>query len=165
LRDCSDSKTIPKKPRFQIKKELAGLDKNIKIVYNDKLALTKKPTRGSVYMNGEDYKEASIMVEWFHWIWIALLVSGLFIKGAFPWYAHIHNAVVATTVMSQILWLGCPIVAIQEDLMAKYDHHKHLHGSLTCYLIEKFFDIKVPWQMIASQLAITMVATLLFFLR
>ncbi len=104
------------------------------------------------------YKRLADAVAIFHWILIAYLISGLFFQIAFPWYAKIHLIIVATVGISQLLWLGCPLVTLENALRAKYDPSAKYYGSFT-YNAFKKIGITLPPIVISLQMIILLIIT------
>lgn len=111
------------------------------------------------------YRKLANIVFWFHWIWVAIILGSWITAAIFPWCRPIYLAVVTTTVISQVLWLGCPLVALENALRAKYDPSKVYSGSFICHYIKKQFGVRMSPLVITAQLAITMVASVIFWVR
>lgn len=78
----------------------------------------------------------------FHLIWITLLLGGIFITIIYPSYIIIHKIILITTVISQVIFLGCPIVTVQNLIQRKYLNNLHEPiCSFTDFLLNKFFGI------------------------
>jgi hypothetical protein len=94
----------------------------------------------------------------FHMFWIACLLLGWLVS------KRMHIWAVVTTITAQILFLGCPLTALEMSLRRKYDPYNHQYtGSFMCHLLHKWFSIQVPSWAITACLGIiaTLVATAL----
>jgi len=52
----------------------------------------------------------------FHMLWVVILIGGGVVSIAVGWYRPIHFAVVGVTVVSQLLFLGCPLTTLEVAL-------------------------------------------------
>ncbi|NTW13931.1 MAG: DUF2784 domain-containing protein [Candidatus Moranbacteria bacterium] len=100
------------------------------------------------------YRVLADAVEVFHWVWIVLMMAGIPLQFIYPPYAPIHLTIVTATIISQILWLGCPLVALENALRAKYDPRRTYTGSFVCHFLKKRFNITVSPLVIVIQLVL-----------
>ncbi len=90
------------------------------------------------------YRRLAIIVSWLHWVWIVLLIGGMALQFVLPWYTPIEMVVIFVTITSQILFLGCPMVTLENALHRKYDPSKTDTGSLVCRYLKKWFGLDIP---------------------
>lgn len=90
------------------------------------------------------YRKLANIVFWFHWVWVALLIGGGALQFIFPWYKPIQMVIVTVTITSQIVFLGCPIVALEKALRRKYDPSETYTGSFVCHYLKKWFGLDIP---------------------
>ncbi|NTW14615.1 MAG: DUF2784 domain-containing protein [Candidatus Moranbacteria bacterium] len=104
------------------------------------------------------YRILADSVMWFHWFWIALMLGGIFFSINHPWYVPFHGLIIATTITGQILFLGCPLVALESALRRKYDPSVSYTGSFTCHYLNEWFGIVVsPQVMVVILLVISLI--------
>lgn len=110
------------------------------------------------------YQRLANATFWFHWIWAVLLVLGSLISVYFPWYKSAHAFIVTITITSQIVFLGCPLVALENAFRAKYNPREKYYGSFICHYFNKHFGIKPPPLLITALLiVITIVSAVVVF--
>ena len=111
------------------------------------------------------YRRLANAVFLFHWFWIALLLGGVFIQTTFEWYKPIQMIVVTSSVAAQIIWLGCPLVALENALRAKYNPDERYYGSFVCYYLRRWLGVKVPPILITATLVIIVATSAFVWLR
>ena len=110
------------------------------------------------------YRFLADAVSGFHYFWIVLLLSGVILQLVFPWYGPINAVILAITIVSQIVWLGCPLVTLENAFRKKYDPYACFSGSFVCNRLKKWFGVEPrPWMIIATLAAIS-VLTIFFYL-
>lgn len=87
-----------------------------------------------------------------------LLVIGYLLGGSafvltkyasdYPFIRSLHLLFVGITVISQIVFLGCPLVELEAYFRRKYNPDYSYHGSFTVYLIEKMSGVTVPVEIV-----------------
>ena len=110
------------------------------------------------------YQKLAKAVFWLHMIWITTLLGGIPISYFLPWFILVQMVVVTTTAVSQILWLGCPLVALENALRAKCDPAQTYSGSFICHYLKKRFGIKVPPIFITAQLIVVLVLSTILWI-
>jgi hypothetical protein len=80
----------------------------------------------------------------------------------FKWSVLILTDIVFTTLISQILWLACPMTVLEKILMTKHDHHRRLLYSASYNFLKKTFETKylpliIPFQLISTLTAVTII--------
>lgn len=91
------------------------------------------------------------IVFWFHWIWIVGYIIAFLLSFSYPILKPIFNIMIATTITGQILFLGCPLVVLEEKLRG----NNGFQGGFMAYWIEKTTGYCVPDYTIASILILT----------
>ena len=76
------------------------------------------------------------------------VTSGFYIEH--PVLLRIHTAIVAVTAISQLLFLGCPLVTLENALRQQYAPETKYYGSFVVYLLLRFTGIKVPIVLITT---------------
>lgn len=104
------------------------------------------------------YKRLADVVAILHWIVIVYLILGGGLQLLFPGYAIYHLIFVITVGLSQLIWLGCPLVALENALRAKYDPDTRYYGSFTYHALKKL-GINVPPIVISLQMVVLFVIT------
>ena len=72
----------------------------------------------------------------------ALTITGF--MADHPLYHRLSTVFVGMVIISQIVFLGCPLVALEYSLRRHYDPSIHYTGSFTVYLIEKLTGVTIP---------------------
>jgi hypothetical protein len=98
-------------------------------------------------------------VEIFHWFWIVVLILGIVIQIIFPWYQPIHLGIAISTIISQIIWRGCPLITLHHSLEIKYDPHASQYSGSFVYNKLKKIGITVPPIIIATQMLIVFIVS------
>lgn len=111
------------------------------------------------------YRKLANATLWFHCIWVAILLGGIPLQIALPWYKPVHMVVLTTTIASQLLWLGCPLVALENALRARYDPSVTYRGSFICHYLKKWFGISVPPALISVQLIAMLVISGILWIK
>lgn len=71
------------------------------------------------------------------------ILTGLEILQPHSMFGRAHFMFILVTVISQLLFLGCPLTILEEWLRGK-SNPKDFHGSFTAYLLSRFFGIRLP---------------------
>lgn len=79
----------------------------------------------------------------FHLIWILLLISGPFIAMKVEWYKTVSSIILQTTIISQIIFISCPIVLVQGLIKRHYLNEDVVIPSFTNYLFKLTFGIDI----------------------
>jgi hypothetical protein len=111
------------------------------------------------------YRKLADVVFWFHLVWAALLIGGSALQFVFPWYKPIQMVILTVTIASQILFLGCPIVGLENALRRKYDPSKTYTGSFVCHCLKKWFGIDLPPMVIFTVLIVLLAISIVIWLR
>ncbi len=98
------------------------------------------------------YRRLADIVSWFHAFWLLLLLGGSLIALIFPWYKTINWIVISVTLVSQILWLGCPLTVLEHSLRNKYNPADKSSGSFVCNFCENKLGIKISPIVVFCQL-------------
>ena len=106
-----------------------------------------------------DYRLLANLVAVFHTTWIVILIGGIGLQFIFKWYRPIHLAVVTTTVVSQLIFLGCPLVALEQALRRQYDPDRSFIDSFVVHYLQKMFGIEVSLLMVTGMLAVVAIAS------
>jgi hypothetical protein len=107
----------------------------------------------------EIYRLLVDIVFWFHWVWIAILILSGFLSVIQPRYAKFSFVLVGTTLVSQVLFLGCPLVALENTLRAQYDPKTEVFGSFICHWVKEWGGYTVPPEIITGSLLLIMMIT------
>lgn len=87
-------------------------------------------------------------VFWFHVFWVGLLVGGL--AGVWwPWWRQAHLYLIIATITSQIVFMGCPLVVLEEKIRGHGNG-----GSFTAYCLERWCGTKINSWMVLGALII-----------
>lgn len=87
---------------------------------------------------------------WFHWVWVGVLLTLSFASIKYPNLCTLSRIVTFTTLTSQIIWLGCPIVTLENKLRGV-----PYTGSFICSFLQNTFGINIPsWVVFVSLLGI-----------
>ena len=100
-----------------------------------------------------DYKLLANSVMVFHLLWVVILIGGGVMQFKLEWYRPIHTAVVTTTVLSQLIFLGCPLVVLENSLRRQYDPSTTFTGSFIAHYLQKF-GVEVSPLMVTLALAV-----------
>lgn len=100
-----------------------------------------------------NYKLLADAVFVFHMVWIVILLGGIGVQFRYEWDRPIHMAVVTITIVSQLIFLGCPLVALEQALRRKYDASNSFTGSFVVYYL-RFFGVEVSPTMVTGILAV-----------
>lgn len=112
-------------------------------------------------MENKLYLYLAKTVRWFHVLWIVsmLVIASLAMKWTF--LLPISMAITLTTIISQVIWKGCPLVLLENTLHKKYDPEHEITGSFLAKGIRELFSVDVPTWLIFSQLVLLFVITLI----
>jgi hypothetical protein len=93
------------------------------------------------------------------------MLAGPFISYLWAPYRFIHSAVIGVTAVSQLLWLGCPLVALESTLRRKYNPSYNFSGSFICDFLKRRFGIQVSPRVITAQLTIAVVVAVVILVK
>lgn len=110
------------------------------------------------------YKVLANFMFAFHIFWIILLIGGMTLSVMFNWYKPIHLIVLSSTIIAQILFLGCPVVTLEQALRRKYNPALVYTGSFTAFLLRKIFKRQIPAYVVALLLVVVLGGNILYFL-
>lgn len=102
---------------------------------------------GSAVVRGRgemNYVFLADIVRVFHLLWISILVISFICFHLRIGPRLFFAACAGTTMVCQVLWLGCPLTALETTLRrlgGKWDCD--YDGSLVCYIILKCFDVHI----------------------
>lgn len=111
------------------------------------------------------YKKLANLVYWFHLLWIAVMVVGGAFQFFYTTFQRIYFAMVAMMAISQILWMGCALTALESALRAKDDPNYIQGGSFICSCVKRWFGVNIPPSVITISLLAIMVISLTVFLQ
>ena len=106
------------------------------------------------------HRKLASAVRAFHLLWIVLMIVGIPLSILCDWYEPIHWVVIGTTIVSQIVWLGCPLSTLEQALRRKYDPDATYTGSFVCHYLRKRFGIEVPPIVVTLQLLVFVVVAI-----
>ena len=99
----------------------------------------------------------------FHLFWVVLILGGFFVGMVWKTYMPFHTTVVSTTICGQILFLGCPIVYVQQLIRKNYmGANEGFTGSFTGYLLDRYFGFSPSPLVVAGIVAAVLVLNLFF---
>ena len=107
------------------------------------------------------YRILANSVALIHWLLIVLLFTGFFISKKYPGYEKYHLFLTLATIISQVVFLGCPLVVLENSLRRQYDPKATFNGSFVCYYVETYLGHKIPPQYITVILIIIVIASAL----
>jgi|GEM_PF-3838014 len=114
-------------------------------------------------MNG--YLFFADFVFWFHWVVVAIIVVGGILIWKCPrltWFRILHLTTALSTVTSQLIWQGCPLVTLENALRRKDGDLNHIYfGSFLCYYLKTKFGIEVQPETIIFGLVIVTIISLI----
>ncbi len=113
----------------------------------------------------EVYRILADFVFWFHGVWTALLLGGIILSMKYKWYKRYHAVVLTSTIVSQLIFLGCPLVALENALRAQYDPKTTYTGSFICHYLKEHFGFQLPPEYITLALVGIVLLSALIFLR
>jgi hypothetical protein len=89
---------------------------------------------------------------WFHWVWIIALLILAAVSVKYTYLSTMSLIVTGTTIMSQIVWLGCPLIQLEHSLRRT---EVSFSGSFICSFLYNVFGIKIPsWVIFVSLIGI-----------
>jgi len=107
------------------------------------------------------YRILADIVCCFHAFWAILILSGIFVAMRWRWYMPYHCIALISTAVSQVLFLGCPLTALENSLRASYDPKAVHTGSFTCYCLERYFGYKIQPEIVTLVLLIIITLSVL----
>ena len=112
------------------------------------------------------YRLLTDFVVVFHFVWVAVLLGGWFLY-RFKWWRPIQVTLVLTTIISQVLFLGCPLVVLENSLRMKYDPQAVYKGSFICHYIEEYlgYQLSPGWITLALVVIAFITGWVVFFGR
>lgn len=115
----------------------------------------------------EVYRILADFVFGFHLVWIALLLGGTILSINYKWYRRYHAAALAGTIVSQLIFLGCPLTALEDALRMQYDPKVKfsVSGSFVCHYLKEYFGFQISPKYITLALAGIIAISALIFLR
>ena len=113
----------------------------------------------------EVYRILADFVFWFHWVWTALLPVGLVLSMKYEWYRRYYAVMVMSTLVSQLIFLGCPLVALENALRVQYDPKAKFGGSFICHYLKEYFGFQIAPEYITLALVGIVAISALIFLR
>ena len=96
----------------------------------------------------------------FHFFWIFLIFFGSWLASKWEWYKPINVAVIASTGIGQILYLGCPLVALEKAIRIKAGSVEYYQGSFICYWAKEWFGVNIPPGVLTVSLCVIFIAAL-----
>lgn len=95
--------------------------------------------------NEQLFQVLADIVFWFHWFWILVILGGIFMAIKFKWYRPIHGAVMVTTLGSQLLFSGCSLAALEQNLRGMATGQKvEFQSGFIVYYFDKWLGIAPP---------------------
>lgn len=98
-----------------------------------------------------------------HIIWIIIMIVGIPMFFIFDWYRPIFMTVTYSTFILQVIFQGCPLVALETAFQKKYDPDQSYYGSFICGFLDRKFGIKVPPFVIVGILVFMLITSSIFF--
>ena len=100
-------------------------------------------------MSSSDYKMLADLVFASHVVVIVMMLGGGVLAASsfgqeHPGFRRFHVTFVVMVIISQILFLGCPLVELEYTLRHQYDPSIKPGGSFTVYLIRTLVGVTVP---------------------
>ncbi len=83
----------------------------------------------------------------------------------YKWYSRYHWVVLTSTITSQLIFLGCPLVALENAFRAQYDPKTTYTGSFICYYLKEHFGFQFPPEYITLALVGIVLLSAFIFLR
>jgi energy-converting hydrogenase Eha subunit A len=83
----------------------------------------------------------------------------------YKWYDRYHIVVVTSTIVSQLIFLGCPLVALENALREQYDPKVKFYGSFICHYLKEYFGFQISPEYITLALVGIVAISALIFLR
>ncbi len=112
----------------------------------------------------EIYRKLANATACFHWIWLALTAISLPLVFVLNWWLIIWVFMLITTVVSQFLWLGCPLTLLENKLRAKYDPSTTYERPFISNYLYKRFGIEISITIIVVQLTVVAIITTVFLI-
>ena len=106
------------------------------------------------------YRILANCVFWIHVFWVILMLSLAILSPVYPFLSPISLTVVITTLMSQVLWKGCPLIYLENTLIRKYDPSHKQFGSFIGKFYKNTFNIEIPAYVIFIQLIVLFLSVL-----
>ena len=113
----------------------------------------------------EVYRVLADFVFWFHGVWIVLFLGGIVLSMKYRWYKRYHAVVVTSTIVSQLIFMGCPLVALENMLRMQYDPKTKFSGSFICHYLKEYFGFQISPEYITLALVGIVAISALIFLR
>jgi cell division protein FtsW (lipid II flippase) len=111
------------------------------------------------------YEKLADGVMVFHLVWIVILLGGIYLSIRYEWYKPVHFVVLSSTILSQILFLGCPIVQLESSIRQKVGETNCMDGGFICHYSKQWLGITMSPDIITLSLVaifILMIFTSLF---
>lgn len=68
--------------------------------------------------------------------WVAVLILGSWVGFVWHGYQPIAKVIMWSTIVSQLLWCGCPLTTIEQQLRSKYSDVTY-YGSFVCHVLRR----------------------------
>lgn len=110
-------------------------------------------------MKPTTYRRLANATAAFHWVWIVIMIVSIPLAFNFQWYRPILFVVNLSTGIGQLLFLGCPLVALEQAFRRRYDPDTTYTGSFICHCLKKWFKINVPPVVIVILLVLMLIVS------
>ncbi|MBH41724.1 MAG: hypothetical protein CL685_03350 [Candidatus Magasanikbacteria bacterium] len=90
-----------------------------------------------------------------------MLPGGILLQYIMPWYEPIHWTMVWSTIISQIIFLGCPLVVLENTLRGKHNPKQVYSGSFVSYYLYKWLNLRIPPVCIICLMSVVAAITIL----
>lgn len=121
-------------------------------------------------MSNRGWKFLADLVFVSHMVLVLILLGGSFaiLSGLYLQYPHlmrIHGIITAATLISQIIFLGCPLVTLESALRNKYrSKPSTYYGSFVVYFLMKLTGVKVPVILVTTGMYMIVVIAVIGYL-
>jgi len=115
-------------------------------------------------MSRRKYKRLAWITFVFHLFWVIVLLGGIPLSHCLKWYMQYHMCAFTMTIVSQIIWFGCPLTMLETYLRRKADpHYGNYTGSFICLLLRKILGIRVPGWVVIPQIFLVGIISFIFY--
>jgi len=89
------------------------------------------------------YEQLADAVFWFHMVWVMYLLVGSWLFMVWKRFVPYYVVSVVTTVLGQLLWLGCPLVTLENTLRAMADHSYRPIDHFIVHYAKQYFGLEI----------------------
>ncbi len=92
------------------------------------------------------YQVLAVALDIFHLVWIGVMITTciLSIIPKRPLFKKIYLIVIGTTILLQIVFLGCPLTVLSQALRQCDDPSFSFDGGFTAFILRNYFGIHPP---------------------